>query len=154
MGQRCRVGYSVNHRQHAKLHQTSHNNKCNTGAVSSWATSCFLGCFMSKPDSWFTAEQKFCFFRKEFTLVFRYFRPWTSTFPVLTTPGVLQSPLPPCLQVVCVWGQLAVHRWKFVSIFRPHISSMLCNPSHSTSGDHYLCTAKCLPVIWPHIPRD
>ena len=35
----------------------------------------------------------------------------TSTFPVLTTPGVLQSPLRPCLQVVCVWGQLAIHHW-------------------------------------------
>ena len=73
MAQRCRVGCSVKHQQHAKLCQTSHNNKCNTGAVSSWATSCSSGCFMSNPDSQITVEQIVWFLNK-FTSVFRFFR--------------------------------------------------------------------------------
>ena len=74
MAQRCRVGCSVKQQQNAKLHQTCHTNKYNTGAVSSWATSCSWGCFMSKPNSRLVHHWSNFWFLKKIALALGFLR--------------------------------------------------------------------------------
>ena len=91
----------------------------------------------------------------------------TSTFPVLTTSGVLQSLLPPYLQVVCVRDWLAIYCWvfkknsyRFLDHTYPlflgiHIIIYVPRQHVASITNRELISSKSVnsPIIWLLLPR-